>query len=123
MGNIVRMTYDGNTLPEDLKSWRPRFLLEAIPEILEIKNTTVNGMQAMIVTSVIEATTTIFQEAQGGLDIEGASTGTGIHFVGSDGRYLGGTRSAVTELEVSGPAIPAVIPVTAETELVVELLP
>ena len=86
-------------------------------------DTTVNGMQAMIVTSVIEATTTIFQEAQGGLDIEGASTGTGIHFVGSDGRYLGGTRSAVTELEVSGPAIPAVIPVTAETELVVELLP
>jgi len=37
MGNIVRMTYDGTTLPEDLKRWRPRFLLEAIPEILEIK--------------------------------------------------------------------------------------
>jgi enoyl-CoA hydratase/carnithine racemase len=37
MGNIVRMTYDGNNLPEDLKKWQPRFLLEAIPEILEIK--------------------------------------------------------------------------------------
>ena len=37
MGNIVRMTYDGTTLPADLKNWRPRFLLEAIPEILEIK--------------------------------------------------------------------------------------
>ena len=37
MGNIIRMTYDGNTLPEELKNWRPRFLLEAIPEILEIK--------------------------------------------------------------------------------------
>ncbi len=37
MGNIVRMTYDGKTLPADLKNWRPRFLLEAIPEILEIK--------------------------------------------------------------------------------------
>jgi len=37
MGNIVRMTYDGNSLPADLKNWRPRFLLEAIPEILEIK--------------------------------------------------------------------------------------
>ncbi|MHC4432173.1 MAG: hypothetical protein ACYTBS_10070, partial [Planctomycetota bacterium] len=37
MGNIVRMTYDGTSLPADLKNWRPRFLLEAIPEILEIK--------------------------------------------------------------------------------------
>ncbi len=37
MGNIVRMTYDGNRLPADLKNWRPRFLLEAIPEYLEIK--------------------------------------------------------------------------------------
>jgi enoyl-CoA hydratase/carnithine racemase/3-hydroxyacyl-CoA dehydrogenase len=37
MGNIVRMTYDGGSLPPDLKKWRPRFLLEAIPEILEVK--------------------------------------------------------------------------------------
>ncbi|UCE48922.1 MAG: hypothetical protein JSW47_02030, partial [Phycisphaerales bacterium] len=37
MCNIVRMTYDGTSLPADLKNWRPRFLLEAIPEILEIK--------------------------------------------------------------------------------------
>ncbi|NIP27742.1 MAG: hypothetical protein GWN67_25010 [Phycisphaerae bacterium] len=37
MGNIVRIRYDGNNIPEDLKKWQPRFLLEAIPEILEIK--------------------------------------------------------------------------------------
>jgi len=37
MGNIVRITYDGTRLPADLKNWRPRFLLEAIPEILQIK--------------------------------------------------------------------------------------
>jgi enoyl-CoA hydratase/carnithine racemase/3-hydroxyacyl-CoA dehydrogenase len=37
MGNIMRMTYDGTSLPADLKQWRPRFLLEAIPEILEVK--------------------------------------------------------------------------------------
>jgi len=37
MGNIVRMTYDGTRLPAELKRWRPRFLLEAIPEILEAK--------------------------------------------------------------------------------------
>jgi enoyl-CoA hydratase/carnithine racemase/3-hydroxyacyl-CoA dehydrogenase len=37
MGNIVRMTYDGTTLPANLGDCRPRFLLEAIPEILQIK--------------------------------------------------------------------------------------
>jgi len=37
MGNIVRMTYDGTSLPADLKNWRPRFLLESIPEILDVK--------------------------------------------------------------------------------------
>ncbi len=37
MGNIIRMTYDGTTLPTDLKPWKPRVLLEAIPEILEVK--------------------------------------------------------------------------------------
>ncbi len=37
MVNIVRMIYDGTSLPADLKNYRPRFLLEAIPEILEVK--------------------------------------------------------------------------------------
>ncbi len=37
MGNIVRLTYDGRHLPEELKTLKPRFLLEAIPEILEVK--------------------------------------------------------------------------------------
>ncbi|MEJ2649807.1 MAG: hypothetical protein P8016_15530 [Sedimentisphaerales bacterium] len=39
MGNIIKMTYDGNSLPTDLKKWQPRFILESIPEILEIKKT------------------------------------------------------------------------------------
>ena len=34
MGNIVRVNYDGYSLPADLRKWQPRFLLEAIPEIL-----------------------------------------------------------------------------------------
>ncbi len=37
MGNIVRLTYDGKSLPPELKGLKPRFLLEAIPEILEVK--------------------------------------------------------------------------------------
>ena len=37
MANIVRLTYDGKTLPAELEALQPRFLLEAIPEVLEIK--------------------------------------------------------------------------------------
>jgi enoyl-CoA hydratase/carnithine racemase len=37
MANIIRLTYDGAHLPEELQGLRPRYLLEAIPEILEIK--------------------------------------------------------------------------------------
>lgn len=37
MSNVIRLNYDGKTLPSYLKALNPRFLLEAIPEILEIK--------------------------------------------------------------------------------------
>jgi len=37
LAGIVRMTYDGKSLPPHLADFRPRFLLEAIPEILELK--------------------------------------------------------------------------------------
>ena len=59
MGNIVRMTYDGTTLPPDLKNWRPRFLLEAIPEILDFKKEHYR----------------IFQEAFPGIEIRSVTSG------------------------------------------------
>ena len=37
MSNMVRLTYDGSRLPAELAQFRPKFLLEAIPEILHIK--------------------------------------------------------------------------------------
>lgn len=37
MGNIVRLTYDGKSLPAELHVLKPKFLLEAIPEVLEVK--------------------------------------------------------------------------------------
>jgi hypothetical protein len=86
-------------------------------------DTTFNSVYALAVETQYSATTTIYQESQGGLDIEGASTGIGTHYIGSDGKYLGGVRQVETALEVSGPQIPAIIPVTANTTLTVELLP
>jgi enoyl-CoA hydratase/carnithine racemase len=37
MANVIRMAYDGKHLPAELTGLKPRYLLEAIPEILEIK--------------------------------------------------------------------------------------
>jgi len=37
MSNIISLNYDGSTLPQALKKFNPGFLLEAIPEILDIK--------------------------------------------------------------------------------------
>ncbi|MGB5849146.1 MAG: hypothetical protein WBH40_11705 [Ignavibacteriaceae bacterium] len=37
MSNFIRLSYDGGSLPAKLNEFKPRFLLEAIPEILDIK--------------------------------------------------------------------------------------
>ncbi|MBI2969083.1 MAG: enoyl-CoA hydratase/isomerase family protein [Bacteroidetes bacterium] len=37
MKNIIRLSYDGKNLPESIRSYNPKFLLEAIPEILDVK--------------------------------------------------------------------------------------
>lgn len=37
MGNIIKYSYDGKDLPKALSAHNPRLLLEAIPEILDIK--------------------------------------------------------------------------------------
>jgi enoyl-CoA hydratase/carnithine racemase len=37
MSGIIRLSYDGKNLPAELVGLRPRYLLEAIPEILEVK--------------------------------------------------------------------------------------
>jgi enoyl-CoA hydratase/carnithine racemase len=37
MANVVQLRYDGEHLPAALAGLRPRFLLEAVPEVLEIK--------------------------------------------------------------------------------------
>jgi enoyl-CoA hydratase/carnithine racemase len=37
MSNVIRLSYDGARLPAELSGLKPSFLLEAIPEILDIK--------------------------------------------------------------------------------------
>jgi len=92
-------------------------------EYIATADTTYNGVDALAIETQYTSVSTIYREAQGGLDIEGTSTGVGLLFVGSDGKFLGGVREVESELEVSGPQIPAIIPVTASSTLTVKLLP
>jgi len=86
-------------------------------------DTTYAGTMALVVAASYTGTTTIFQEAQGGLDIEGDSEGQGVHYIGEGGRYLGGVRELESELEVSGAALPGIIPVTVSTVMTIEIMP
>jgi len=69
MGNIVRMTYDGTSLPADLGKWRPRFLLEAIPEILEIKKAHYRLFRAAFPGIEIRSVTSGFPSSELGVGV------------------------------------------------------
>ena len=92
-------------------------------EYTALGDTTYHGIKAMAVEAASTATSTSYQDAQGGLDRNGTNSGTGLFYIGSDGKYLGGVRRVESEVEVSGPQLPAVIPVTANTTITLELLP
>lgn len=59
MESIIRMSYNGASLPPQLKGLNPRFLLEAIPEILDVK----------------KAHYKIFRSAFPGMDIRSVTSG------------------------------------------------
>jgi enoyl-CoA hydratase/carnithine racemase len=59
MENVIRLHYGGTELPSQLKNYQPRFLLEAIPEILDIK----------------KAHYEIFQSAFPGIEIRSVTSG------------------------------------------------
>ncbi len=69
MGGIIRMSYDGKSLPEELKELRPRFLLEAIPEILEVKKTHYRVFREAYPDIVIRSVTSGFPSSELGVGI------------------------------------------------------
>jgi len=69
MGNIIRMTYDGTTLPTDLKQWQPRVLLEAIPEILAIKKAHYKVFQEVFPGIEIRSVTSGFPSSELGVGV------------------------------------------------------
>ncbi len=69
MGNIVRLSYDGRRLPSALGGFKPRFLLEAIPEILEIKKAHYATFRAAYPEIEIRSVTSGFPSSELGVGI------------------------------------------------------
>ena len=69
MQRIVRMSYDGSSLPPELKAYDPRFLLEAIPEKLELKRAHYALFREAFPGIVIRSVTSGFPAAQLGVGI------------------------------------------------------
>jgi enoyl-CoA hydratase/carnithine racemase len=69
MASIIRMSYDGRSLPDELKELRPRFLLEAIPEILEVKKAHYRIFRDAFPDIVIRSVTSGFPSSELGVGI------------------------------------------------------
>jgi enoyl-CoA hydratase/carnithine racemase/3-hydroxyacyl-CoA dehydrogenase len=69
MGNITRLNYDGTHLPDELKILEPRFLLEAIPEILEVKRAHYNLFKESFPGIEIRSVTSGFPASELGVGI------------------------------------------------------
>ncbi len=69
MANIVRFNYDGKSLPNGLASYRPKFLLEAIPEFLDLKRSHYELMRQAFPDIEIRSVTSGFPNAELGVGI------------------------------------------------------
>ncbi len=69
MSGIVRMAYDGRNLPTELARMNPRFLLEAVPEVLEIKRAHYETFRAAFPGIAIRSVTSGFPSSALGVGI------------------------------------------------------
>jgi len=69
MGNVIRLSYDGEHLPSQLAALNPRFLLEAVPENLEIKRAHYNVFRTTYPEIEIRSVTSGFPESALGVGV------------------------------------------------------
>jgi enoyl-CoA hydratase/carnithine racemase/3-hydroxyacyl-CoA dehydrogenase len=69
MGNVIRLAYDGSHLPSQLDGLSPRFLLEAVPENLEIKRTHYEVFRAAFPGIEIRSVTSGFPQSELGVGV------------------------------------------------------
>jgi len=69
MGNVVRLSYDGEHLPAQLGALDPRFLLETVPENLEIKKAHYEVFRAAFPSIEIRSVTSGFPQSALGVGV------------------------------------------------------
>jgi enoyl-CoA hydratase len=69
MANIIRLSYDGERLPDEMKDLKPSFLLEAIPEILDLKKAHYEIFRSAFPGIEIRSVTSGFPAAELGVGI------------------------------------------------------
>jgi enoyl-CoA hydratase/carnithine racemase/3-hydroxyacyl-CoA dehydrogenase len=117
MGNIVRMSYDGKTLPPDLQAYRPAFLLEAIPEILEVKRAHYKLFRESYPDITIRSVTSGFPARELGV---GVAHPAFPHEINKLWEVVEETPSAVTQLLWALGLIP--VPVSDDWAFVLDVL-
>ncbi|MBD3873403.1 MAG: hypothetical protein IFK91_10880, partial [Acidobacteria bacterium] len=69
MGNVIRLAYDGSHLPSQLDALSPRFLLEAVPENLEIKRAHYEVFRTAFPEIEIRSVTSGFPQSELGVGV------------------------------------------------------
>lgn len=117
MENVIRMNYDGKQLPPQLKHYQPRFLLEAIPEILEIKKAHYDVFRAAFPGIEIRSVTSGFPSSKLGVGIAHPSF---PHEVNKIFEIVEPKPSAVTQLLWAMGLVP--VPVSDNWSFVLDVL-
>ncbi len=69
MSNIIKFNYDGTRIPDGIAGFNPRFVLEAIPEILKLKRSHYELMRRSFPEVEIRSVTSGFPNAELGVGI------------------------------------------------------
>ena len=117
MGNVIRMSYDGKSLPDGLTEFRPRFLLEAIPEILEVKKAHYHVFREAFPEIAIRSVTSGFPSSELGVGIAHPAF---PHEINKIWEVVEPEPSAITKLLWALGLIP--VPVTDHWSFVLDVL-
>jgi enoyl-CoA hydratase/carnithine racemase/3-hydroxyacyl-CoA dehydrogenase len=117
MTNIIRLNYNGANLPSELKEFQPRFLLEAIPEILDIKIAHYNLFRKNFPGIEIRSVTSGFPSSELGVGIAHPAF---PHEINKIWEIVEPEPSAITQLLWSLGMIP--IPVSDNWSFVLDVL-
>src|SRR3990172_6637886 len=117
MSNFIRLSYDGGKLPAKLKEFKPRFLLEAIPEILDIKKNHYKLFQKNFPGIKIRSVTSGFPSSELGVGIAHPSF---PHEINKVWEIVEPKPSAITQLLWALGLIP--VPVSDHWSFVLDVL-